>query len=70
MSTTEPNLQERPSHDDDVWYPPSDASEADLDEEIVGPDAEESLAIIILGASGDLAKKKTFASLLDLYSAG
>ena len=30
----------------------------------------DSLAIVVLGASGDLAKKKTFAALYELFLAG
>jgi glucose-6-phosphate 1-dehydrogenase len=30
---------------------------------------KEGLVIVVVGASGDLAKKKTYPSLLDLYSA-
>ena len=34
------------------------------------PYLSEGLSVIVLGASGDLAKKKTYPSLLDLFDMG
>lgn len=37
---------------------------------MAAPDAGDALTVFVLGASGDLAKKKTFPALFDLFLAG
>ncbi len=43
---------------------------AEVPESEVGFNEDDSLTIVVLGASGDLAKKKTFPALYELHLAG
>jgi glucose-6-phosphate 1-dehydrogenase len=58
------------AEDDDSMSKRNSGMELHADERLNCEYLEESLTVFVIGASGDLAKKKTYPSLFDLYVAG